>query len=208
MITDDFERGIEQSHAIEGLTPHENRMLAEGISQKKGEFVQTIGMLEKHSLVALVAQIIAVDDLDLRMLGKGRGHCAQNMGRKEIIIRAQQDDDIALAGQDTLVEGIKNACVRLADDVGDMGSVLLNDGPGVVGGFAIDDDDLDIRVVLLDDAIESLRQGGRGVVSGNDDGDLHIVIRLIMRKVVRWRLRRQSQVEGCGEVKRLSTSAK
>ena len=68
----------------------------------------------------------------------------------EDVVGVQKPDDIAGGAIKTFVHGIVDAFVALRDEIGDAGSVGPKALERAVGGFAVDDDILDVRVALGD----------------------------------------------------------
>lgn len=52
-----------------------------------------------------------------------------------------------------------------------LGGDIVDDGGCVVGGAVVDDDDLEVRIVLREERVESGGDVGGFVTRGYDDGD-------------------------------------
>ena len=83
-----------------------------------------------------------------------RVHLAAELAREEDVVRAQPADERALGGADARVERVGGATVRLSD-VDDRVAVTRDDPGRRVGRAVVHDDQLDVRVVLLEHALDA-----------------------------------------------------
>ena len=146
-------------------------------------------------LVALGVQVavgedaVTVDDIGIRV-GLGEGLDFLERPGDDGVIRVEPHDEVAAGLEETLVDPVGHALVRLRGPL--QVRVALEDFDGVVGRGGIDDDvfQVDAAPLFCEHAIDCRRQIAGVVVAGGDDREFHqrMAAGELCRELARWQL--------------------
>ncbi len=121
----------------------------------------------------------AVDEggLAVHHVGQGGGgvqavyHLLQGVVLVEAVAGIEEAHVVARGQCQSLVHGVVQAVVGLADEACHAFLVAADDAEGLVGGGTVDDDVFHVVVGLRDDALQGVFDGGFGVVADGDDAE-------------------------------------
>ena len=103
------------------------------------------------------------------MDAEGLGNVLQRMVRREFVVRVHEADDVARCGTDAFVQGVVNALVRLANELGKMRTARCQYAQRSVGRAAIHHDVFDMPPGLGLHRPQASAERGRAVLDGCDD---------------------------------------
>lgn len=111
--------------------------------------------------------IVAINNITFEPLTK---YIVQNILFSQPVPAVQKLQPIALGVCNAFVHGVVNALVGLADPVGEVVSILLNQLAAAVGAAAVDDNPLVVGKRLLDDTVDGALQPFAVIEVDGDNG--------------------------------------
>src|SRR5882762_11837590 len=94
----------------------------------------------------------------------------RNRVRKQDVVRVEVADDLAVRPSEALVDRGSLPCIGLREPAHTV-SVTPEDGESLVRGTAVDDEVLDVRVRLAEDAVDGASDEAPLVEGRRDDRD-------------------------------------
>lgn len=116
---------------------------------------------------------VTIRDVGSGLLDEGNDLAGDFVGSK-VVIGIQPLDVVALRVGEAEITGVIGSWLGAVVNVKGTvcgGGKSLSDRDSVIGGTVIDEDDFEVGVGLLEDALQAETESGGSVVGGNDDGD-------------------------------------
>jgi len=114
---------------------------------------------------------VGITGLDI-WVAKDFSDAAKNMPVCEDVISVKEPDHVTCCDRYALIHGVVDTTIWLGDQMRDPSHVLPDHFRRAVGGGAVDDDVLHMRVVLGGDGADGIRDGPRGIACHGDGGNL------------------------------------
>ena len=171
------EIGLVATDPDQGRTANEGgTAVADEIQQKQSQVDLALDgpvhCAVNHAALAVDAAAEGVDVAHLRPASAHGFHLAGDLLGVPQVVGVDRSDESAAARGDAGVAGGRHARMRQSEqaDATVLGGVALHDGTGPIGRPVIDDDDLQMRIGLVTDALKRLVERRLGIVGRNNDG--------------------------------------
>lgn len=163
-----MKRGIDPSHLFPDRAAPKTSLLGNHIKKAKTFRVVRGKQPAPHLLpFGIDHDPMAIDDIDLRMFGEIAGNGIERTGKEEIV-RIKPAHDIAAHLLKTPPQSIGLPAIGLGNGVGEPLLVLSDDSCRPIGRTSVDHRVAEIRIALVEDALDRRRKKGSLLVGRRD----------------------------------------